>query len=193
MKIKNIAIIIIITLCTLSVQAQQKKDKKKLWDRMYVGGNLGLQFGTVTDIEVSPHVGYHITPWLSTGAGISYEYYNRRANIYYPYSIDTHIYGYSIFTRLALIRDLGTLFGVGNGISIIGQAEYERLSLERKYFERTSLSTDGRFWLDSFLVGGGIKQAVGRRSSVYLLVMWNLNETVNSPYTNPIFKFGFDF
>jgi hypothetical protein len=160
---------------------------------MYVGGNVGFQFGTITDIEVSPHVGYYIYPRWSAGVGITYEYYNRKSTYYNPLKIDTHIYGYNLFTRLALIQDMGQTFGIGNGISIIGQAEYERLSLERKYFELTSLANEGRFWLDSFLVGGGIKQAIGRRSSVYMLVMWNLNETINSPYSNPIFKFGFDF
>lgn len=194
MTIKRInTSIIFVLLFTAVLIAQPKKEEKKLWNRMYVGGNIGLQFGTITDIEVSPHVGYYIYPRWSAGVGITYEYYNRKASLYYPYAIDTHIYGFNVFTRLALIQDLGKTFGIGNGISIIGQAEYERLSLERKYFERTSSLYEGRFWLDSFLVGGGIKQAIGRRSSIYLLVMWNLNETINSPYSNPIFKFGFDF
>lgn len=107
--------------------------------------------------------------------------------------IETHIYGYNFFTRLAVIQDMGKTFGIGNGISVIGQAEYEQLSLERKHFDVLGLYQDGRFWLDSFLVGGGIKQAIGRRSSIYMLMMWNLNETTNSPYSNPIFKIGFDF
>lgn len=193
MKTNKLYIILIFSLLSASIFAQPKPEKKSVWERMYVGGNFGLQFGTITDIEVSPHVGYYIYPRWSAGVGITYEYYKRKQSIYYPYSIDTHIYGYNFFTQLALIQDLGRTFGIGNGISIIGQAEYERLSLERKYFERTTSLTEGRFWLDSFLVGGGIKQAVGRRSSIYLLIMWNLNETVNSPYSNPIFKFGFDF
>jgi hypothetical protein len=193
MKNKNLYILILFLFFSVMLSAQPKKDSKTLWDRMYVGGNVGFQFGTITDIEVSPHVGYYIYPRWSAGVGITYEYYNRKSTYYNPLKIDTHIYGYNLFTRLALIQDMGQTFGIGNGISIIGQAEYERLSLERKYFELTSLANEGRFWLDSFLVGGGIKQAIGRRSSVYMLVMWNLNETINSPYSNPIFKFGFDF
>ena len=173
-------------------QSKPKPEQKSLWDRMYVGGNVGLQFGTITDIEVSPHVGYYIYPWLSAGVGITYEYYNQKASVFIPY-INTHIYGYNFFVQPALIQDMGKTFGIGHGISLIGHIEYERLSLERKYWERTSTLDEGRFWLDSFLVGGGIKQAVGRRSSVYILVTWNLNETVNSPYSNPILKFGFDF
>lgn len=186
----------LLVLFMASVYAQPKNEKKTLWDRIYVGGNVGLQFGTITDIEVSPHVGYNITPRWSAGVGVTYEYYNKKMTYYYGFPnppIETHIYGYNLFTRLALIQDMGKFFGIGNGISIIGQGEFEQLSLERKHFDYLSNNLDGRFWIESVLVGGGIKQAIGRRSSIYLLVMWNLNETTNSPYSNPIFKFGFDF
>ncbi len=199
MKINNIYFTIFLSLIfSATVLAQQpKKEKPKLWDRMYVGGNVGLQFGTITDIEVSPHVGYYIYPRWSAGVGITYEYYNKKTTYnYYGFPvapIETHIYGFNLFTRLALIKDMGATFGIGNGISIIGQAEYEQLSLERKHFEYPNYPPDGRFWIESFLVGGGIKQAIGRRSSIYMLIMWNLNETTNSPYSNPIFKIGFDF
>jgi hypothetical protein len=194
LKIRKIYLLtVIIVLVSTASFAQPKSENKTLWDKMYVGGNLGLQFGTITDIEVSPHVGYNINPWLSAGVGFTYEYYNRKAIYAYQQNIDTHIYGYNIFSRVAVIRDMGKTFGIGNGVSIIGQAEFEELSLEKKYFERIGTSDEGRFWLDSFLVGGGIKQAIGQRSSIYILIMWNLNETVNSPYSNPIFQIGFDF
>jgi hypothetical protein len=192
MSINKIYTFIIIGLLfSCNIFSQQKKEEKRLWDRMYVGGNFGLQFGTITDIEVSPHVGYYIYPWWSTGVGITYEYYNQQKTLV-NFPIDTHIYGFNIFTRVALIQDMGKTFGIGNGISLIGQIQYERLSLEKKYFE-VPFDKTGRFWIDSFLVGGGIKQALGQRSSIYLLIMWDLNETINSPYSNPIFKFGFDF
>ncbi len=172
------------------------KPKPKLWDKMYVGGNLGLQFGTITDIEVSPHVGYYIYPRWSAGVGISYKYRNQKAfsnySFYYP-SYKTNIYGYNIFTTLTLIKDLGKTLGVGNGISIIGHVQYESLSLEKKYFKVSSTDTEGRFWVNSFLVGGGIRQMMGQRSSTYILVLWDLNETIESLYASPIFKFGFDF
>jgi len=194
MKQKYITIAILLSwIASASLVAQPKKEEKKLWDRMYVGGNLGLQFGTITDIEVSPHVGYYIYPRWSAGIGITYEYYKQKGTLYNPYSRNTHIYGYNFFTRLALIQDMGQTFGIGNGISLIGEAEYERLSLSNVFKRSGTPSENGRFWLDSFLVGGGIKQAMSRRSSIYILVMWNLNETIDSPYSNPILKFGFDF
>ncbi len=187
--IKNI--IIFLSLFPLTVNSQEKKESR-LWDRMYVGGNFGLQFGTLTDIEVSPHLGYYIYPRWSAGFGITYEYYNKKASYYNPFVIKTHMYGWNLFTTVDLIPDLGKIFRAGSGVAILGHAEYERLSLERIYFEYPYNNT-GRFWMDSFLVGGGIKQAIGKRSSIYIMVLWNINETINSPYSNPILKFGFNF
>lgn len=192
MRIK-IYLILIFGLIVTVLNAQPKKEEKKLWDKIYVGGNLGLQFGSLTDVEVSPHIGYYLTPRWSAGVGITYEYYNQAPSIYNYYKrIETHIYGYNLFTQLSLIPDMGKTLGFGNGISIIGHAEFDQISLER-VFDIASPSYEGRYWLTSFLVGGGIKQAMGQRSSIYLLVLWDLNETIHSPYDNPIIKFGFDF
>jgi hypothetical protein len=42
-------------------------------------------------------------------------------------------------------------------------------------------------------VGGGVYQPIGRRSGFLIMVLWNLNETASSPYSNPIFRIGFNF
>jgi hypothetical protein len=35
-------------------------------------------------------------------------------------------------------------------------------------------------------------QYFGANSGMYIEVLWNLNDTPNSPYTNPIFRVGFN-
>jgi hypothetical protein len=40
-------------------------------------------------------------------------------------------------------------------------------------------------------VGGGIKQEIGVNSFLTLMLLYNLNETVNSPYSNPVIRVGF--
>lgn len=198
MKTKNILFLLFIQIFLSQTLFSQfvKEKKPSVWDRIYFGGNLGLQFGDITDIEVSPHVGYYIYPRWAVGAGFSYEYYKEKY-YYTPYGMvksnrETNIYGWNLFTELNLIPDIGKIFGRENGISLLSHVEFEQLSLDRQYFEYPYTAT-GRYWMESFLVGGGIKQALGRRSNIYLLLLWNLNETVNSPYSNPIFKFGFNF
>jgi long-subunit fatty acid transport protein len=52
-----------------------------LKSRLYVGGNFGLGFGTLTSIDVSPMIGYNINRHFSGGVGATYMYYSYR-NIY---------------------------------------------------------------------------------------------------------------
>jgi len=43
------------------------------------------------------------------------------------------------------------------------------------------------------MVGGGYRQRLGERSSVTITALWNLNQTANTPYSNPVIRLGFNF
>ena len=178
---------------TTSLHASEFQEELTLKDRLFFGGNFGLQLGTVTNIEVSPIIGYKVTPRFSSGIGIRYEYYKDSRNIpgYIPF--ETNILGGSLFSRYILIQSIEEVIGLGLNASILVQAEYEILSLEKQYFEVPSTLEDGRFPLQSVLIGGGLYQPVGRRSGLVLMVLWNLNQTASSPYSNPIIRLGFNF
>ena len=51
---------------------------------------------------------------------------------------------------------------------------------------------EGRFLFNSFLVGGGFTQRIGLNNAVTFMVLWNLNESYSSPYSNPLFRIGFN-
>ncbi|MCY7411059.1 MAG: hypothetical protein LH473_12370 [Chitinophagales bacterium] len=70
-------------------------------DRIFVGGSFALSFGNVTYIGVSPIVGYHFTPKLSGGVGISYYYW--KDNIYH---YENSIYGGLLFSRYIVYKGL---------------------------------------------------------------------------------------
>ena len=171
----------------------QWEEKPGLSDRLFFGGNFGLQFGTVTNIEISPLVGYRITPRLSGGLGIRYQYYKDNRNYLGHIPFDIHIYSTNIFTRYMVIKNINETIGLGLSSGIFAQVEYEVLSLEKKYFEVPLTFDEGRFYLHSILIGGGIYQPIGRRSGFSLMVLWNLNETASSPYSNPIIRIGVNF
>ena len=175
-----------------SLKAQQEESPSFI-DRFFLGGNFGLQMGTITNIEISPVVGYHITPRLAGGLGIRYEYYkdSRTIQPYKPF--ETNIFGGSIFTRFMVIQDINEIIGLGINSGIFAHVEYEILSLEKKYFEIPATLADGRFYLHSVLAGGGLYQPVGRRSALTMMVLWDLNQTASSPYSNPIIRIGFNF
>ena len=170
--------------------AEIRKPRPAWRERVFFGGIFALQFGTVTAIEVSPLVGYKLTNHLSVAGGIKYEYLSDK-RFSPPYS--THIYGLRTFVRLYLIRNMGDFLGGGLAMGFYLQAEYEGLSLERQYFDYPNYPDDGRFWLHSPLIGGGISVPTGPYGSFNFSVLYNLNETYNSIYSNPVIRIGFNF
>lgn len=158
----------------------QNDNKPSFFDRLVFGGNLGLQFGTETIIDISPVVGYKITEKLIGGVGAKYLYYKTELLIngnLYKYS--TNIYGGSVFGRYYLTPEF------------YAHTEYEILNLEvpddfvyGKLVRRN---------ITSFLVGGGYRQPLGDRASIGITLLYNLTEDRYSPYQNPILRVGFGF
>ena len=191
-KLYRILIVLCLAYLTVPDTAAQWEEPPSLKDRLFFGGNFGLTFGNTTSIIVSPLGGYRITPRLSSGLGVRYEYF--RSNYPGYVSYDTHIWGGSVFSRYMFIRNLSEAIGIGGlNSGLFLHAEYEILSLESKYYDLTNPSAEGRFSLHSVLVGGGLFQPIGQRSGLLITVLWNMNETYNSIYANPVIRFGFNF
>ncbi len=185
--------IITLFICNTGIYAQNKKTEEKLSlkDRIFFGGNIGLQIGTITQIEIAPLVGYRITPRLSAGLGIKYEYY--KENTYFA-NFETHIYGGRLFSNYLFIKDLNNVIPLGFNGGIFVQGEYEALNLETRIFDVLNEHPgQDRFWLHSVLVGGGLRIPAGERASINLTILYNLNESANTPYSNPIIRFGVYF
>jgi len=185
--LKILAICCIFVNCLSGVFAQefvqsensqnQKKEHGFKADRLFFGGGLGLQFGDIDLVSIAPEVGYRFTDKLAAGIGISYYYISTSSNG----GFSTEIYGGKVFGRYLVFDNL------------FAHTEYEALNMETKYFN-TGLSPDHkRFTVGSFLVGAGYKFGLGKNSYLNLLILWNLNETIYSPYTNPILRMNFEF
>ncbi len=140
--------------------------------RFFTGGGLGLQFGSYTYIAVSPILGYRFTDKFSGGVGASYIYLEDRA-----YDFSTSVYGGKMFAEYDVFR------------GIAPHVEYEWLNLE--VFD-TRLNSRRRINVDSFLVGASYTQAIGEHSGIYIMLLYNLIESVYSPYENPVLRIGFN-
>ena len=155
-------------------KSKLKSDKIPFKDRIYFGGNLGLQFGTQTYIDISPLVGYKLTETVSAGVGITYIYYKYKDS-YNTYS--TSIYGSRVFGRYLFTNNL------------FAHAEVELLNMElydvniNDYYRKNIISP---------FVGGGYIQRFSNNAGLYLLLLFNLNDSAESPYTNPIIRIGFN-
>lgn len=186
-------------------QESEAKHKANFWNRVSVGGNVGFQFGSVTSIIIAPEVKVRLVDQLYGGVGFTYEY-----NSYKDYYLDTinqqwlrfkvNIYGGRIFFRYYLASLFDNFLG-----NIFLHAEYEYLTYTRPYhYSPTSpnayifdpagnpyLPGNEVIEVNSLFVGGGYKQPVGGKAYIDLMILYNLNDSYNSPYSNPLFRIGF--
>ena len=198
-------LISIILLFSLHILPASAQNQHSFGERLFFGGNFGLMIGTYTDIEVSPHVGYYITPRLSAGVGITYKYYNYRDHYIIGYDpvarrwiterLETHIWGGRLFANYVIINDVNDWIPFLPNMRIFAHTEYEALSFEKKmFFPKYARDDKGRETFHSFLVGGGFRFPMGRRSSFNLTLLWKLNSDLNDIYGNgPIIRVGFNF
>lgn len=172
----------------------ENKTENELPERFFIAPDFGLVLGDITRIEFSPSLGYHLTPGFILGLGGRYEYVREKDFFTNRISVRTSIYGYRLFSRLILVKNLADIIPIQIPLGLFGHLEFESLSLEEKYFRPGApFDATDRFWLNSVLAGGGISQPTGLRSSFNILVLWDLTNSASSPYINPILKFGMQF
>lgn len=147
----------------------EEKEKKFNTSKLIYGGSFGLTFGSITAIELSPIIGYKITPKFHTGIGLYYSYFN---NTYYKH--DYHSYGASVFARY---------YPIG---PFLLHAELQGIN-EDVY----KANIRAREWIAYPLAGVGIAKPLGSSSRVILLLLWNFNDRTG--VRNPIIQVGFSF
>ncbi|MDX5404397.1 MAG: hypothetical protein LPK46_05335 [Bacteroidota bacterium] len=163
------------------------KKRSTDFDRWRFGGNLGLQFGSVTVIDLNPRAYYLITDKWAAGAGVMYSYVRYSNN--YPYrsvaGLETNNYGGQIFTWYEIFNP------------IILQAEFESINWERfTYFTNPSTGDQWyegeRVWNHNVFLGGGLRQSLGR-GSLFVTFLYNVTyDQYNSPYSQPyVLRIGF--
>lgn len=183
MSLKRYALAALMMMSTLAVTAQDddyvrpskdddtKKPKSVFWDRIYVGGGLGAQFGNVTMIDISPLVGYRVTDRFSAGLGITYQYFRIRDS---GYTYSTSIYGGRTFARFAVFDFLFL------------HSEFEMLNWECPRLEPTGYTSE-RLWVPGLLLGGGLWQSFGDSGSgLYAMALYNVLYDDCSPYNSPL-------
>ncbi|QDH77711.1 hypothetical protein FKX85_01080 [Echinicola soli] len=155
---------------------QEEDEKVPLSERLYFGGNLGLQFGNITYVEVSPLVGVMITDRYSAGLGITYQYLK-----YKNFGEASNVYGGRIFNRYNVLPNL------------FAHAEYENLSVEAYREDDFGRIVADREWVPGLFLGGGYFVPFGRRGGVNFTLLYNvLYDNQNLIYTEPyVIRLGF--
>ncbi len=133
---------------------------------VYYGGSVTVSFSGATRVGVFPMVGYALTPRLSLGAKVGYEYVN-----YHDIDFNAHNYGAGAFARYRLVPQL-YLHG-----------EYQMISFDRPL---------DRDWVPFLLFGGGFVQRLSPRASAYVEVLFDVLQDDGSPYDDwqPVVSVG---
>ena len=153
----------------------QPKPQAAWKQKIFFGGGVGASFGDVDYVEVSPMIGYRLTPRIHTGVGVFYRWKNDDR---YGVSVDTHDWGGSLFGQLQLFR------------GFFAHAEYEYVDYEYQTLTGTSSQSD-----TNTLAGLGFSR--GGRAGVYGLALYNFSYDENDPteaYDSPwVYRVGVSF
>lgn len=151
-----------------------------LRERLFFGGSLGLQFGTYTDIQVTPIVGLWVKPRIAIAAGPNFRYYKD------PY-YETTMYGGNAYLQFVALKDINNIVPIGVHMGIFLHLEDEMLNLDDPYNDNL------RVTVNTVLGGFGISQQLGRRSSINLMFLWVLDDSGYDLYNNPEIRISFSF
>lgn len=169
-----------------SAQSNFERNKPSFADKLVFGGGFGLQFGTITLVDLSPVVGYRVTERLETGIGISYKYYKVKDYWYdynsnRSYDLKSNIIGGSVYLRYNILKN------------VFAHTEFEQLQYRytQYYNTGTGLTTEKETAnISSVFIGGGYRQPISQNSYFFIMALWNLTESSLSPYNNPVLRMG---
>ncbi len=172
----KILLILVFTISVNTISAQyyesQKKKTTSNRDKIFFGGGLGLQFGTLTIIDIKPLIGYKVTDRFHLGLELTYSYIKNNTN-----QFETDIYGASVFAKYYIYE------------GFFAQTQIEALNVEVLDVNNNI----SRMWLDNYYIGAGYLQKFGGRGGMYIMALWNLNQSEYSLYSNPLISIGFTF
>lgn len=201
MKMTRTIFIIILLFCSViqKSEAQKKTDTKETSGEeikepyLFWGGSLWLGFGTYTYVDVNLMFGTQLTERLSIGLSGKYQYYNQKGSITSNFNtFETNVFGGSVFSQFAVIKDFRNLFKVKGHSGIVAHLEYEFLNTKYNYiYFNDPDSNRDRYWLHNILIGGGYFQQMGKKAKSYIVLLWNVNSTIDNPYVYPQLRIGF--
>ena len=150
---------------TITKAAEETKEYKEpllLKDRFFTGGGFGLSFGTYTNIQLSPVLGFKVTKWLAGGVGLTY--------VYIGSQFDSHnLLGKKVFAQGMIYK------------GIFAHAEYETFSV---------IGEKGN--AEGILGGAGYRQMISNKVGLDLMLLLNLNQSAFSAYQDPfVYRLGF--
>jgi hypothetical protein len=190
MKKHWLTILALISFSVLFAQeAEEKEEKPKGFqkEKVFVGGNFGLSFGSYTLINVSPQIGYRFTDHFAAGTGLNFQYvslkekYTNGANFR---KTSQGVVGLNVFGRVYPIQQF----------MIQAQPEMNYVFGKEIYYDsdpRQEYKLNTRI-VPSLLLGGGLVIPSGRGAMI-LSVFYDVLQEDYAPYgKRPIINFNYN-
>ena len=154
--------------------AKKSQSQKPAVSKIYYGGYLNLSFGSFTAIGVEPMFAYKVTPKLSTGTKLKYEYLHYKEG---SYVYEENNFGFSLFTRFRVTPQF--------------YAHAEFASQNYKFYN--DFDEGERKWVPFLFLGGGYSVPISYNTWLTTEVLFDVLQNENSPYKNwePFFSVGF--
>ncbi len=159
--VKILVSTLVLLICSQTASGQQQS-------KFYVGGDLGLLFGTVTLVNISPKVGYNYNEKMSFGPGLIYQYYHDKR-----IGFKSNIYGASGFMRYRIFDN------------VAAYTEYQQLFFSASFGDESFLRE-----VPVWFFGGQYIQELGNNVTFNVSILLDLIEDENSPYQNPFIAIG---
>jgi hypothetical protein len=147
-------------------------------DKLSIGGGFALQFGTYTFVELEPLISYHFNSSFMIGLGPIYQYESVNDPIYGYYSSST--YGGRFAAMYFLPDELSKIFLMG---------EYDVLNVPEPSLYSSQIL---RGYIAIPMLGIGYKEQVSDKLFFCIYGLWNFNNSLFNPYSNPTINAGFD-
>jgi len=180
-SISTIFICILLAASNLSYSQSGNFSKEELksmtlGQRIYYGGIVGATFGTVTNIQLMPIVGYRILPRWSAGVGITYQYF--KDSRYRP-TYETNVFGGNVHSRVFVYQNL------------FAHTEIEVLNFDVPVIEAGTYTLK-RKNVPAWFIGAGYFLPIGQRSGMAITFLYDLIQDTYSPYpSNYTLRIGF--
>ncbi|MBW7913480.1 MAG: hypothetical protein H3C54_07240 [Taibaiella sp.] len=180
-------------------QKNVKDDRLIDPSRIIVGGwgLFGIGSG-VTNLGITPILGYRITDEFSAGIGFGYQYL--RIKDYFSVitnpdplveerrSLNAHFYSPSVWTRYVIWNNIFAHAEYEHNIS-----SYKEHTNDFTKFPPPPMTINKTVSVPCLLLGGGLRQPIGERSSFVFMALYDVLQNVNSPYRNTIaIRVGFN-
>ena len=158
-------------------------------NRVYVGSGVGLGFTSGSfNIGLNPEIGYTAAQWIDLGMAFNLNYYSLSGDYNYGVHQTSFNYGGGPVIRIYPVRFL----------FVQGQYEYNRVDYTLKD-QVNGGSTKYTVTSSSILAGIGYAQRIVGQVNFYTVLLLDLNNDANSPYTDsygspyPFLRAGFNF